>query len=117
MIIRLSNEPRAVELEIASPLGMHLHEPLDEALSCARTLALGTVSYKTSSHVVLRTKLVGMDGAAIDDTSIGRVLEALRARLIVPSTPRNYGDRRAVDEYPRDVHPRNVAGSHCDRAA
>ncbi|MGC4068515.1 MAG: hypothetical protein QM784_28475 [Polyangiaceae bacterium] len=117
MTIRLSNEPRAVELEIASPLGTHLRGPLDEALTDARTRALGTVSYATSSHHVLRTKLVGMDGAALDDTSIGRVLEALRARLITPSYPRVAGGHRALDEFSRDGAPHARSGSHCDRAA
>jgi hypothetical protein len=117
MIIRLSREPRAVELEIASPLGLQLLGPLEEALTGVRTRALGTVSYETSSHVVLRTKLVGMDGASLDDRGIGQVLEALRTRLATSARPdAGWSPTTAHDGSPGDL-PLGQLGSRCDRAA
>lgn len=92
MIVRLAEEPRAVELEIAAPLGMRTVAPFDDTLNAVGARTLGMVVFTTASRVVLRAKLVESNGQPLDPNRIGLVLEALRKRLTA-CTP---GEARAA---------------------
>jgi len=80
-IVRLAEEPRAVELEVAAPVGIKTIGPIDSALLAVGAKALDTVIFSTSSHVILRAKLVESDGSPLDANRIGSVLEAIRINL------------------------------------
>lgn len=81
IIARLAAEPRAVELEIAAPIGTPTVAPFERALESTGAKALSTALFKTVSHVVLVAKLVEDDGEPLDDRRTARVIAAIREEL------------------------------------
>lgn len=81
IIARLAAEPRAVELEIAAPIGTPTVVPFERALEMTGVKALSTAIFKTVSHVVLVAKLVEDDGEPLDARRTARVIEAIRMQL------------------------------------
>jgi hypothetical protein len=89
-MIRLAEEPRAVELEVAAPLGTRSLEPLDETLRAVGARAVGKVAFSTARCEVLVAKLVEANGRPLDAERVGVVLDAVRCSLsaFIPSQAR-----------------------------
>lgn len=81
VIIRLKEEPRAVELEITTPRGTRSIDPVDEALLCCGVRAIKKVVFETSSHSVFVAKLVEGNQAALSAERVGQVLDTIRRNL------------------------------------
>ncbi len=62
MIVRLLEQPRAIQLEIVAPLGMPELPRVPEILAELGVQARSTVDHATRSHSVLRTRLVEANG-------------------------------------------------------
>jgi hypothetical protein len=84
IIARLGAEPRAVELEIAAPIGTPTVAPFERALEATGVTALSTAIFKTASHVVLVASLVEANGAPLESHRIGAIIEAVRKQLTSP---------------------------------
>lgn len=82
IIVRLAEEPRAVELEIAAPIGTPTVGPFERALAVARVETQGLVVFATASHVVLLANLVEANGERLSANRIGSFIEAVRAQLL-----------------------------------
>lgn len=83
IIIRLEEEPRSVELEIAAPLGTRSIDPLDEVLERCGVRAVGKVVFDTSRFTVFLAKLVEGNRQPLDAERIGATLDAIRRKLSV----------------------------------
>lgn len=81
IIARLAAEPRAVELEVAAPIGTPMAAPFERSLELTGVKALSTAIFKTVSHVVLVAKLVEDDGEPLDARRTARTIEAVRTQL------------------------------------
>lgn len=80
-IIRLTEEPRTVELEIITPLGTRSLEPVDEALLCCGVRAIGKSAFDTVKHSVFLAKLVEGNRSPLEADRIGHVLDVIRLHL------------------------------------
>jgi hypothetical protein len=79
--IRLEEEPRSVELEIAAPLGTRTIEPLDEVLERSGVRAIGKVVFDTSRYTVFLAKLVEGNRRPLEAERIGATLDTIRRSL------------------------------------
>jgi len=83
IIARLAAEPRAVELEIAAPIGTPTVSPFERALELTGVKALSTAIFKTASHVVLIATVVEENGDQLDAGRIAKLIAAVRDQLSV----------------------------------
>jgi len=85
IIVRLAEEARAFELEIAAPIGTPTIGPFERALAVAGVEALSSVVFNTASHVVLVANLVEANGEILTANRIGSFIEAVRTQLQDPT--------------------------------
>jgi hypothetical protein len=81
IVIRLSEEPRMVELEIAAPLGTQSLDPVDSALTSCGVRAVGKIAFDTVNHSVFLARLVEGNHVPLDSDRIGEVLDVIRRNL------------------------------------
>lgn len=84
--VRLNNEGREATLEILRSAGATSVMTITSALRRIGIRALGTVEIMTPRHQVVRSKLVSIDGTALDTARVMQVLSVASA----PSSTSTY---------------------------